>query len=168
MIHPRPASGLEAKFSMEYILAAALHERAVTLHSFTDEAVARPAVRELMERVVAREEARLRPEDPGARVSGPAKGGWIEVTVRTTSGREHTAVEHEPHGGPRNPFGWSDVRAKVLSCADYGGYRPDLSAMLVDTLADLRQCPDVLAVLREFSRAHPGTDPPGSEMEEGR
>lgn len=153
MIYPAPATGLEAKFSMEYILAAALHDGEITLHSFTDEAVARPRVRALMQQVVAREDPRLRPEDPQAQVSGPAKGGWVEVTLRTSDGREFTAAEHEPHGGPRNPFTWPDTQNKFLSCASFGGYPEPAATTLLHALADLRSCEDVRVPLRDFALA---------------
>ena len=53
-----PATGLEAKFSMEYCIAAALADGRVGLATFTDDAVRRPDLRKLMKRVVVREERR--------------------------------------------------------------------------------------------------------------
>jgi 2-methylcitrate dehydratase PrpD len=51
LIHHRPASGLEGKFSLEYGLACALLDDPVELASFSDEAVARPEAQRLMSRV---------------------------------------------------------------------------------------------------------------------
>ena len=44
-------TGLEAKYSLEYDLAAIVARRAGGLHQYTDEAVRRPEAQELMKRV---------------------------------------------------------------------------------------------------------------------
>ncbi|MEA2123328.1 MAG: hypothetical protein QOI80_110 [Solirubrobacteraceae bacterium] len=51
LIHARPRTGLEGKFSLEYGIAAALLDGAPGLGSFTDAAVARPAAQALIERI---------------------------------------------------------------------------------------------------------------------
>ncbi len=150
MIYPRPTTGLEGKFSTEYILAAAMLDGAIGLRSFSDKAIMRPAVRDLMERVEAREEARLRPEDPNATVSGPAKGGWIEIRIRTRDGREFTEAEHHPHGGPKNPFSWADVAAKFLDCAAFGNCDAERAKKLLAALEHIATAPDVPALLYEL------------------
>lgn len=48
---PHPRTGLEAKFSAQYCIAAALVDGKVTLGSFTDKAVRRPAISELANKV---------------------------------------------------------------------------------------------------------------------
>ena len=47
LIHHRPDTGLQGKFSLEYACAAALLDRHPGFASFTDEAVRRPAARQL-------------------------------------------------------------------------------------------------------------------------
>ena len=42
LIHSRPTTGLEGKFSLEYAIAAFLTDRRADFHTFTDEAVQRP------------------------------------------------------------------------------------------------------------------------------
>lgn len=51
LIHHRPATGLQGKFSLEYGLACALLDDPIGVDSFSDEAVARPDARRLMEAV---------------------------------------------------------------------------------------------------------------------
>src|SRR5207245_5103444 len=51
LIYDRPATGLEGKFSMQYVLAAALLDGRVGLDAFDDDAVRRPAARALLARV---------------------------------------------------------------------------------------------------------------------
>src|SRR6266508_3811072 len=61
LIHPRPVTGLQAKFSLEYAVAVALVDGYPGFASFTDEAVRRASLRELVGRV----EARVAPGAPG-------------------------------------------------------------------------------------------------------
>lgn len=60
--NPEPASGLEAKFSLQYVVAVALLRGRVTLDEFADEAVSDSAVRKLMLLVTAEE---FEPEEYG-------------------------------------------------------------------------------------------------------
>src|SRR3984893_12703636 len=48
---PHPATGLEGKFSVQYTLAAALLDGAVTLSSFTDERLHRPDMQTLLSKI---------------------------------------------------------------------------------------------------------------------
>ena len=54
LIHDRPSSGLQAEFSLPYAAAATLLDGSPGLASFTDEAVARPQARALLDTVTAR------------------------------------------------------------------------------------------------------------------
>lgn len=147
MIHRDPATGLNAKFSMEYVLAAALLDGKVDLESFTDSAVHRPDVRALMAKVTTGEEARLRPEDPEATRSSPATGGWVEVTIRTNDGAEHFATVRAPVGSPANPLSMPALVSKIRSCARSGGFDADLAQDIARQLAALESVTDVSAVL---------------------
>ena len=57
LIHHRPQTGLEGKFSLEFVAAAALLDGRVGLSTFTDESVRRPAVRTLMTKIKLDEQA---------------------------------------------------------------------------------------------------------------
>ncbi|HEY3749532.1 MAG TPA: MmgE/PrpD family protein, partial [Pseudonocardiaceae bacterium] len=48
MTHPWPRTGLEAKFSMPYVIAAAVVDRGLPIAAFTDDGVRRQQVQELM------------------------------------------------------------------------------------------------------------------------
>ena len=49
---PRPRTGLEGKFSVQYTLAAALLDGAVTLSTFTDERLKRPDMQTLLPKII--------------------------------------------------------------------------------------------------------------------
>ena len=54
LIHPNPATGLEAKFSMPFCAAAAIVYRRVGIDTFDVEHIQNPAVQSLMPRVTLR------------------------------------------------------------------------------------------------------------------
>jgi len=97
-----PRSGLEAKYSLEYdVVAIALDGRA-GIHQYTDEAVARPAARQLMQRV------RTIP------VSGPLQS---RVVLTLKNGEQLEASVNRAHGNPADPLTESELLAKFHECA---------------------------------------------------
>jgi 2-methylcitrate dehydratase PrpD len=86
----------------------ALSDGRVGLASFTDEAVRRPAVRELMAKVEAREGA-----EPGAFPIG----GYAEVRIALRDGSEHTLRVDTPRGDPSRPLAWDELAEKFRDCA---------------------------------------------------
>lgn len=112
LIHHRPRTGLEGKFSVEYVIAAALLDGAVTLTSFTDAAVQRPAAQRLIERVSWSTAAR-----PPV---GPAEWdqAYSVVTVHT-GGVEHTVRVDVPRGDRRAPLGSAELEQKFLDCCAF-------------------------------------------------
>jgi 2-methylcitrate dehydratase PrpD len=103
-------TGLEGKFSMRYAIAAALFDGRLGLDSFTDGAVRRPEVRELMARVEWAEDPRIEGGD------NPIEGGWVEVEVDAGGERLRRRVE-VPLGAPGRPLDSDGLAAKFLDCA---------------------------------------------------
>jgi 2-methylcitrate dehydratase PrpD len=113
LIHARPQTGLEGKFSMQYCLAAALLDKRVGLLSFSDEKVRRPAAQQLLDRVTMQ----LHPE-------AEAKGAHSEelpvtVTVKLRDGRTLSLSIQHPKGHPANPLSAIALQDKFEDCA-YG------------------------------------------------
>lgn len=106
LIHHRPTTGLEAKFSMEYCVAAAVLDGGLRLASFDAEAVQRPAAQELLRRVEVIE------------VSGTDL--WVETGTRVTLRmREGSALEAEvtrERGDPTDPLSWEELVDKYRDC----------------------------------------------------
>ncbi len=67
LIHSRPTTGLEGKFSLEYAIAAFLLDGHINFHTFSDEAVQRPEAQPLIERVEIQRHGR------GRRAFSPAR-----------------------------------------------------------------------------------------------
>ncbi len=104
LIHPRPQTGLEGKFSMEYVVTSALFDRELGLANFEDEAVQRPEVQEFLTKV----------EPVGDRRRHPAASSdqYQAVEIHTNDGRVLAEAVGEPRGGPSNPLSWDELLVK--------------------------------------------------------
>ncbi len=106
LIHHRPESGLEGKFSLEYAAAAALLDVYPGFGSFTDSAVRREAA----QRLVSLVETKL---DPG--------GSWLldgelEAEIHTDDGRILRISQQFPPGSPARPPSAAQLRSKLADC----------------------------------------------------
>lgn len=107
LIHSRPRTGLEGKFSLEYAIAATILDEYPGFSSFTDEAVARPNAQSLL---------RLVEIETGAKGEG-LLAGEVEVEVRTARGVARSRLAMPP-GSPDNPAPQKDLVAKFNDCLD--------------------------------------------------
>jgi 2-methylcitrate dehydratase PrpD len=107
LIHSRPSTGLEGKFSLEYAIAAALLDGRPGLDSFTDEAVGRPEAARLVELV---ETVRL----PGG---AELLAGEVEIEVRLSDGECLRGRLALPPGAPGRPPTDEELRGKLELCA---------------------------------------------------
>jgi 2-methylcitrate dehydratase PrpD len=123
LIHHRPESGLQGKFSLEYAVAASVLDGRPGFASFTDAAVARPAARRLLERVEIRE----RPGGVGL------LSGTVRVELRTRSHGTRAAEVELPPGAPGRPATDAERASKLTDCA--GGHAAAVAALRWDTAA---------------------------------
>lgn len=103
-----PETGLEAKFSLEYCVAAALLDGALKLASFTDGAALRSDVRGLAARVEAVED--------GPALAYPIEG-WARAVVQMRDAGAFEAEVSAPRGDPKNPPSWGELEGKFRDCA---------------------------------------------------
>jgi 2-methylcitrate dehydratase PrpD len=104
LIHPRPGTGLESKFSLEYAIAATLLDGPPGLGSFTDAAVARREVGALVARVRSTQTA------PGDGLLD----GELRVTVALSDGTSVCSAVRRPPGYPPTA---DELRRKAEDCA---------------------------------------------------
>lgn len=108
--NPNPQSGLEAKFSMHYIIARALRDGRVGLDHFESDAYAEPDVRATMSKVRV-----------GSHPDMPADSDnqfGAEVIVTTTGGEKVSIRrDHELGRGPARPMSRDELWAKFEDCA---------------------------------------------------
>jgi 2-methylcitrate dehydratase PrpD len=105
---PNPQTGLEGKFSMEYVAAATLLDRKLTLETFTDPMVQRPEARALTAKV-----RRYRVDDPKTYTS---KFGYTDVAIATRRGR-FTVRAERVSGSPEWPMSTAERKEKFTDCA---------------------------------------------------
>jgi 2-methylcitrate dehydratase PrpD len=108
LIHTNPQTGLEGKFSIEYVAAATVLDGKVGIDTFSDVMVQRPEVRALMKNT-----RRYRIED-SRMYSGAV--GYNDVTVRTARG-EFKRRENRAPGSPDWPMTAAERDEKFLDCA---------------------------------------------------
>ena len=106
LIHHRPTTGLQGKFSMEYASAAVLLDGDLRLPTFTDEHVNRPRAQDLLRRVTL-EEAEVPPLGPRDWDTGYAV---VQVTGRDGGVRERRV--DRPRGHATRPVDEAELRAK--------------------------------------------------------
>jgi 2-methylcitrate dehydratase PrpD len=106
LIHHRPRTGLEGKFSLEYAVAAALLDEWPGPESFTDESVTRPAATALVERVTTE----LLPGGEGL------LHGTCQVELHLDDGSVLRAEIDQPPGSPGRPATSAELERKFSSC----------------------------------------------------
>lgn len=137
LIHHRPTTGLQGKFSMEYCVAAALLDGDIKLESFTDEAVQRPEVQELLRKVESG-------EDGGE--ARPLRSA-VEITLRNGE-RRSFKLDTLP-GSPEQPLSDAEVEQKFRDCAAFSGLKFDVDGFLATARTwDDRPIGSVLGVIQ--------------------
>ena len=140
----RPTSGLEAKFSLEYVLAAALLDGEVGLEQFSDQAVARPQAQALLQRV----EARVPPDmQRGAQPWPPAVESRAELHLANGDVRRAEVVVRKGQS-QLTPLSDDDLAAKFRACA-----RRQLGATGVERAMELVRSLESLPEISELTKA---------------
>jgi 2-methylcitrate dehydratase PrpD len=136
LIHTRPHTGLEGKFSMQYCMAAALLDKRIGLLSFSDAKVQRPAAQQLFERVMMT----LHPEAQHHGTSGEELP--VTVTVVHQDGRTISTEVQHPKGHPANPLSAVALQEKFEDCASGVLERPDIRRV-IELVQGLEQVEDI-------------------------
>ncbi len=134
LIHSRPRTGLEAKFSAEFSAAAAIADGRVGMATFQDDRAQDPGIRRLMERV----RMVVDPEIPG----DLERHMWTRLTVRLRDGRRASIGPRPVPGHPANPLSREALREKFRECAGLvlPTDRVDSVRQIVESL---ETCPDL-------------------------
>lgn len=146
LIHHRPQNELQAKFSMEFCMAILLLDRRAGLAEFTDEVVARPDVRDLVERVTLE-------VDEAAEAAGSHTMTSL-ITVRLKDGQVLSTKAEYGKGSPQIPMSDDELVAKFVECGTWGGLDAERTGRLATRWLALDQEPDVSALLASHSPDH--------------
>lgn len=109
LIHTRPQTALEAKFSLQFQMAVGVVDRKAGLAQFTDERVRDPQVRALMERVHVY-------VDPEIEALGYNEMR-MKVAIHLRDGRVLSGKADMARGHPRKPMSREEVSEKFMECA---------------------------------------------------
>lgn len=111
--YSRPQTGLQAKFSMEFAMAAALCARRVGLAEVSDAFVQQEAIQDAMQRVCVETQEADDPRRPG---EAPLE----IVEVSTTDGRELRKEVAYARGNAAHPLRAGELFAKFEDCLGHG------------------------------------------------
>ena len=117
LTYPHPKTGLEGKFSLPYSIAAAVLDGKFSLWSFSDEAVRRPDIAALYERIDGHETDTSRGDDPDFETRSSGSRGFVEVEALLKGGRSDQIRVDVAPGAPARELTWDEVQEKFMDCA---------------------------------------------------
>ena len=140
LIHPNPATGLEAKFSMPFCAAAALVYPRIAIETFEVEQIRNPRVQALLPRVTLRANEAFDSAPPLSRA---------RVTVRLRDGRQWSEAVDGARGYPGRLTD-EELASKFADCAGRT-LTPSAAAHAWTTLASLESVSNVRSLTALFS-----------------
>jgi len=132
--HEDPTTGLEAKFSMQYLIARALADGDVGLSAFEEKNIADRTVQSLRERVQLVVDGDL---------SYDSNAAAVEVTTR--DGETHETFRERPPGTHEDPLSTAELHDKFRMCADRAP-KSVATASIIEMLDELRSVSDLGSV----------------------
>lgn len=112
--YTQPQTGLQAKFSMEFAMAAMLRARRVGLMEVTDEFVQQEVIQEAMKIVCVQTQEVDDPRRPG-------EAPMEIIEVATKDGRQFRAEVEYARGNAAYPLRDGELLTKFEGCLTYGG-----------------------------------------------
>ena len=138
LIHHQPANSLQAKFSMEFCMAALLLFGAAGLMQFTDEVVNRPEVQAMIRRVHFGVNAEAE------------RAGYNRMTtiidIRLKDGRTISGRADFGKGSPADPMSYDEVAEKFRDAAAYARWPGGKAAEIVHMVRKIEDLPDIRAL----------------------
>ena len=141
LIYNRPATDLEAKFSMPFCAAAAVVDGHVGLETFEASHLTDPAITSLMDRVTMSVGQGF---DNGAPALTQAR-----VTIHLRDSRTFSQNANGARGYPANPASDAELEAKFLSCAERALSKASAKRAL-ELLRKIGESADVREVARQL------------------
>jgi 2-methylcitrate dehydratase PrpD len=138
LIHHQPTNALQAKFSMEFCMAALLLYGKAGLSEFTDEVVNRPEVQAMIQRV----HFGVHPE---AERAGYNKMTTI-IDIHLKDGRTISGRSDFGKGSPEKPMSFDEVAAKFLDCAAFAKWPAEKARAVVELVRKLEEVSNVRAL----------------------
>jgi len=141
LIYPQPETGYQGKYSMQYVVAAAIFDRDIGPDTFTDEQVNRPEHQAFFKRV----QLLARPDAEWESVRQHAWNHCAEVIIRLRDGTELRADAPCARGYPDLPLSTSEIVEKFRN-----GCKASLSPQIIDLIVDKTLVIDANSDLSDF------------------
>jgi 2-methylcitrate dehydratase PrpD len=138
LLHHQPKTGLEAKFSMEFCLAILLLDRKAGLSQFSDAAVQRADVQDMIRRINFY-------VDPEAESAGYDKMTSL-LKIHLQDGTVITGRADFAKGSPANPMTFEEAATKFRGCAEYAKWPGAKTEKTIATVKALESTPDMSAL----------------------
>jgi len=141
----RPATAIDAKFSLPFTVATAMYRGTVTLDDFTDAALSNPVVLDLASRV------HFEADPTRATTSGPGiLCGSVELELK--NGERLKLEIEEPSGSPQRPASDEALIAKFRNCCGRARSQPTAATIdsWVERIMTLETCPNAAAIARSL------------------
>ena len=135
LIHHHPTDALQAKFSMEFCMAALLLYGKAGLTEFSDEVVQRPEVQAMIRRVHFG-------VNPEAEAAGYNKMTTI-LEIKLKDGRTISGRADFAKGSPADPMSFDDVAAKFQDCAAFAKWPKQTADRVVEVVRKLESLANV-------------------------
>jgi 2-methylcitrate dehydratase PrpD len=143
LIHHQPVTGLQGKFSMEYCIAVLLIDGHAGLAQFTDAAVNRPAVQDMLRRVKFY-------NSPEADAAGADKMRSL-ITITMKDGRTFSGQSDFAKGNPAKPMSFDDAIEKFRGCADYARLPKVRADEIIANVTNLEKLGDIRLFTRSLA-----------------
>jgi 2-methylcitrate dehydratase PrpD len=141
LIHSRPRTALEGKFSLEYCITIAFIDGEVRLKQFTDERVQDPQAQELLKRV-----RYVHPPEMGDKLSDIPS----EMIIKLKNGRTYSCLEKRPKGTPDNPLTQIEIEEKFKDCVSKY-FSPPLIDRVLYQIMNLESIEDISDLMSTFT-----------------
>lgn len=137
LIHHRPTTGLQGKFSLEYAVAAALLDGQIGLATFKDENVQRAAIQNFL------------PSVQGRSATGESiMPRWAFVSVYLRDGKRLERRIDALRGSASLPLTDEELMLKAADCCGWAGLQGDAGALLAVASDPKARAGDFLAIVR--------------------
>ncbi|WP_438465962.1 MmgE/PrpD family protein [Marinomonas sp. PE14-40] len=140
----QPKTPVEARFSLEYSIAASLIYGQLTLEEFTQEKIMDPRVQSLMQSIT------MEIDDDLAKL-GFIGTAPVKIWIKTKTGDSLFLENDLAIGNPEKPFSDEDFRAKFAKCVA-GKLSPENEKTLLNQLFQLEQVEHIKSVTQLIKR----------------
>ncbi len=146
LIHDKPVTGLEGKFSIQYVLAASLIDRKIDIDSFTDTMVQRPQIKELISKIKKFEELTFFEK-------GTEGGGkkFTTVRIKFKTGKIVEKRIDDVKGSPEDPLSDEQLMTKYQYCTKKLLMKEQIenSAAIFNSMEDLDRISELIKLFRQ-------------------